>query len=309
MKDVSQKDRELNLPLSTRAGEKPRLQIGNSTWEPGTVAMIGGPCTVESRAQVLEIASAVKDAGGFMLRGGIFKPLTFPYGDPLARPDRGESEEGYDRSKLLAKSDMLATAERRLGYLKEAGERTGLPVVSEILYADTVDLMSPYVDMFQVGYRHMFNMDMIEALARSGKPILLKRHYGESLRSLLGVVEHFFVRGKTNLAVCERGVATSHTHNTHSRAIFDIQVIPAIAEQAPTVPIFADPSHSTFTRSFVAPISLAAVAAGADGLLIDVHGDPETAWVDPLQALNYKAFAKLVRDAEKVAAVIGKRLA
>ena len=138
--------------------------------------------------------------------------------------------------------------------MKEAGEKYGLPVVSEILYADSMEMMSEYVDMFQVGYRHMFNMDLIEALSKSDKPVLLKRHYGESLRSLLGVGEHFEARGKHDIAFCERGVVSAHTHNVESQAIIDIQAIPALKEYAPSVLLLLIPatrlSAGTMSRRF-----------------------------------------------------------
>ena len=252
----------------------------------------------------MDIAKNIKECGATMLRGGVFKPLTFPYGEPLGRPDAGTGQPDPDRFKILDKNELYKNAERRLGFLKEAGEKYGLPVVSEILYADSVAMMSKYVDMFQIGYRHMFNMDLIEALSKSNKPLLLKRHYGESLRSLLGVGEHFEARGKHDLAFCERGVAVPHTHNVESRAVIDIQAISALKEYAPSVPVFVDPSHATFRRHYVASVSRAAIAAGADGLLIEVHSDPEKAWVDPLQALNYGDFAKLVKDSEQIKKII-----
>lgn len=306
MKDISVNDLKNNIPLISRKNFKRVIKAGTRLISGDRLNIIAGPCTVESRAQIFEIAKNIKDAGADMLRGGVFKPLTFPYGEPLARPDSGEDLPEPDRFKILSKSKLYQNAKRRLSYLKEAGVKYKLPVVSEILYADSVKLMSQYIDMFQVGYRHMFNMDLIEALAKSDKPVILKRHYGESLRSLLGVGEHFEARGKHNIVFCERGVAVPHTHNVESRAIIDIQAIPALKEYAPSVPVFVDPSHATFRRSYVAPVSRAAVASGADGLLIEVHSEPEKAWVDPLQSLGFKDFAKLVKEVKAIARVIGK---
>lgn len=308
MKDISQNDLKNNIPLITRKDCKREINAGNVALSQDKITIIAGPCTVESRAQIMDIAKNIKDCGATMLRGGIFKPLTFPYGEPLAKPDADSKEIAPDRFKIFSKAEISKTAERRLSYLKEAGEKYGLPVVSEILYADSVKMMSQYVDMFQIGYRHMFNMDLIEALSKSDKPVLLKRHYGESLRSLLGVGEHFEARGKHDIAFCERGVVSAHTHNVESRAIIDIQAIPALKEYAPSVLLFVDPSHSTFRRDYVAPVSRAAIAAGADGLLIEVHPDPSNAWVDPLQALNYKDFAKLVQEIKAIAKILGKSL-
>jgi 3-deoxy-7-phosphoheptulonate synthase len=154
----------------------------------------------------------------------------------------------------------------------------------------------------------MFNMDLIEALSQSKKPILLKRHYGESLRALLGVGEHFEARGKKEIVFCERGVAVPHTHNPESRAILDIQSIPALNEYAPTVPVIVDPSHACFRRLYVPPLARAAIACGADGLLIEVHPNPESAWVDPLNSINYQAFERLMKEIQGIAAVLGKSM-
>ena len=300
MKDISQSDIENNIPLVCRSDFKREVKAGGVVIGGDELTIMAGPCTVEGKSQIFEIAKGVKDAGANMMRGGVFKPLTFPYGDPLGQPDSDSGKPEGDRMKVLTKKEQFQAAEKRFGYLKEAGEKYGLPVVSEIVYADSLKMMEPYVDMFQVGYRHMFNMDLIIALAATKKPVLLKRHYGESLRSLLGVAEHFEVRGKHNFAFCERGVSVPHTHNVDSRAILDIQVIPAIKEYAPSVPIIIDPSHSTFKRSYVAAVSRAAIAAGADGLLIEVHSTPEQAWVDPLQALGLSDFGKLVKEIEAI---------
>jgi 3-deoxy-7-phosphoheptulonate synthase len=308
VKDISVNDLKNNLPLISRRDYERRIMVKGRTLSQNKISIIAGPCTVESRKQIMDIAKNIKQAGATMLRGGVFKPLTFPYGEPLARPDAGSELPEPDRFKIIGKKELYQNAERRLGYLKEAGEKYDLPVVSEILYADSLKLMSRYVDMFQVGYRHMFNMDLIETLASSEKPILLKRHYGESLRSLLGVGEHFEARGKHDLVFCERGVVSPHTHNLESRAIIDIQAICALKEYAPSVLVFVDPSHATFRRDYVAPVARAAIAAGADGLLIEVHPQPEKAWIDPLQSLDYSAFEKLVKDVEAIAKILGKSL-
>jgi 3-deoxy-7-phosphoheptulonate synthase len=300
MKDISTKDIENNIPLVCRKDFKREVKAGNVVIGGDGLTIMAGPCTIESRSQIFEVAKVVKDAGADMLRGGIFKPLTFPYGDPIGQPDADSDESARDREKILSKSELFKFAERRLAYFKEAGEKYGLPIISEILYADSLEMMSQYVDMFQIGYRHMFNMDLIEALSKTDKPIMIKRHYGESLRSLLGVAEHFEARGKHNFVFCERGVSVPHTHNVESRTTLDIQAIPALKEYAPSVPVIIDPSHSTFKRSYVAAMSRAAIAAGADGLLIEVHPDPEHAWVDPLQSLGFSDFKKLMLQIKEI---------
>lgn len=308
MKDISANDLSNNISLSTRQDFDRQIKLGPHRVGGKDVIIIAGPCTVESRSQIFDTAARVKDAGAHALRGGIFKPLTFPYGDPIGQVDRDQEGESPDRRTIIPTKQLFDLAERRFEYFKEAGDNYGLPIVSEILYADSLEMMYPYVDMFQIGYRHMFNMDLIEALSKTDKPLLLKRHYGESLRSLLGVAEHFDARGKTNYAVCERGIVVPHTHNVDSRAILDIQAIPALKEYAPSIPVIADPSHSTFKRSYVSAMSRAAIAAGADGLLIEVHPTPEKAWVDPLQALDYDAFSELMKQLQGIAGIIGRSL-
>ena len=306
MKDITPNDLKNNIPLISRRDFDRIIKVGDYILNKKKITVIAGPCTVESKNQIMDIAKHIKDCGATMLRGGVFKPLTFPYGEPLARPDSDSNLPEPDRFKILSKKELFQNAERRLGYLKEAGARYNLPVVSEILYSDSLTIMEKYIDMFQIGYRHMFNMDLIESLSKSKKPILLKRHYGESLRSLLGVAEHFEARGKHDIVFCERGVSVPHTHNPESRAIIDIQAIPALKEYAPTVPVLVDPSHATFKRSYVENISLAAIAGGADGLLVEVHPEPERAWVDPLNAIDYKAFEKLMKKISALAKVFDK---
>ncbi|MDD5258635.1 MAG: 3-deoxy-7-phosphoheptulonate synthase [bacterium] len=307
MKDISQNDLQNNIPLVSRKDYQREIKVKDINLGGDKIVLMAGPCTVESRTQIFEVAKGVKEAGATMLRGGIFKPLTFPYGDPIGAADSDTTEKSKDRKEIMPKKELFQRAEKRFAYFKEAGEKYGLPIISEIVYADSLPMMSKYVDMFQIGYRHMFNMDLIEALCATDKPVMIKRHYGESLRSLLGVGEHFEARGKHNFVFCERGIVAPHTHNVESRAIIDIQAIPALKEYAPSVPVFVDPSHATFKRSYVAAISRAAIAAGANGLLIEVHPNPEKAWVDPLQALNFKDFAILAQQLEEISKIISKR--
>ena len=166
MKDISDSDIKNNLPLVTKQGPKRKVQVGGVTISGEDITMMAGPCTIEGRDQVFKIAEAVKQAGAHILRGGAFKPLTFPYGDPLLQPDANSGEPPVDRMKLLAKGDLFKAAEKRLAYLKEAGKEFDMPVISEITYAESLDMMEEYVDMYQIGYRHMFNMDLIEAVCR-----------------------------------------------------------------------------------------------------------------------------------------------
>jgi len=172
MKDISQNDIQNNIPLVTREEFDRDVDVNGLKIGGKRLTIMAGPCTVESRTQIFEIAKAVKEAGAHMMRGGVFKPLTFPYGDPIGVGDADTDEPSKDRMEIIAKNELYQKAEKRFGYFKEAGEKYGLPIISEILYADSVDMLSKYVDMFQIGYRHMFNMDLVEAIAKTEKPFI-----------------------------------------------------------------------------------------------------------------------------------------
>jgi 3-deoxy-7-phosphoheptulonate synthase len=226
---------------------------------------------------VIEIAEHVKAAGAQMLRGGAFKPLTFPY--------RNEK--------------MMELGEEGLRYLAEARERTGLPVVTEVMDVRKVDVVAEYADVLQIGARNMQNFPLLEAVGRKRKPVLLKRHFGCSLRDWLGAAEYILYSDNPDVILCERGIAVPHTHQPSSRSIVDIQVVPA-AHEMTHLPVLVDPSHSTFRRPYVAPIARAAAAVGADGIIIDVHPRPDEAAVDPLQALDYASFASLAGQLRRI---------
>lgn len=285
MKDISEKDLENNLRLVAKQQPDHRtiVKVGPVEIGGNKVVVIAGPCAVESEEQVIEIAAQVKQAGAAILRGGAFKPLTFPY--------RNEK--------------MFELRERGLAYLKEAGKKAGLPVVSEVMDVRLVQTVADYVDMIQIGARSMQNFPLLEEVAKTGKPVLLKRHPGASLRDWLGAAEYFLYHGNHQVVLCERGIAAPHTHQLTSRFIVDLQVVPA-AHEYTHLPVIVDASHSTFRREYVAPIARGAVAVGADGLLLDVHPVPEKAAVDPLQALNYQAFARLMQDVKGIASVLGR---
>jgi len=285
MKDVSPQDLDGNLRLAARRRPDHRTLVKVGPVEIGgsRIVTMAGPCAVESEEQVIEIAAQVKQAGAAILRGGAFKPLTFPY--------RNEK--------------MFELRERGLAYLKEAGRRAGLPVVSEVVDVRLVQTVADYADMIQIGSRSMQNFPLLEEVAKTGKPVLLKRHYGASLRDWLGAAEYLLYYGNPNVVLCERGIAAPHTHQPTSRFIVDLQVVPAVHEYT-HLPVIVDASHATFRREYVAPIARGAVAVGADGLLLDVHPVPEKAAVDPLQALDYQAFASLMEDVKGIAAVLGR---
>ena len=249
------------------------------------IVIIAGPCAVESQEQVLDIAKNVKKSGARVLRGGAFKPLTFPY--------RNEK--------------MNELREKGIEYLSNAGKKFGMPTVSEIMDPRHVDLFSD-IDMLQIGARNMQNFSLLEEAAKSKKPILLKNHPGASLRDWLGAAEYFLYHGNKNVVLCQRGIVAPFTNNPNSRFIPDILSIIQLKKKFSHLPVIFDPSHSTFERMYVGDIAKAAIAAGADGIIIDIHPDPPNAMVDPLQALNYDSFNKLMKELRDVAKAVGRDL-
>ena len=287
MKDISPDDLKQNLKLVAKRDASHRTQVRVKSQVIGgeQFVVMAGPCAVEGREQVLDVAERVKAMGAHLLRGGAFKPLTFPY-----------------RS-----ARMFELGEDGLRFLREAGDRTGLPVVTEVMDPRLVETAARYADMLQVGARNMQNFPLLKAVAKAGKPVLLKRHFGASLRDWLGAAEYLLHGGNPNVVLCERGITAPHTHAPTSRFIVDLQVVLA-AQEYTHLPVIVDPSHATFRRHYVAPVARAALAIGADGILIDVHPTPEEAAVDPLQALNYDAFGQLMQELEAIAPAVGRRV-
>lgn len=282
MKDLSEQDLRNNIPLSVRKGpdHKTTVGVGGHAIGGPELTIIAGPCAVESHDQVIEIAEQVKKAGAQLLRGGAFKPLTFPY-----------------RS---AKTFELR--EKGLEMLAEARRVVGLPVVTEVMESKYVKLVADCADVLQIGARNMQNFPLLVEVAQTGKPVLLKRHFGCSLRDWLGAAEYILANGNPHVILCERGIVAPHTHQPSSRFIVDLQVVPA-AQEYTHLPIIVDASHATFRRAYVSPVARAAVAIGADGVMVDVHPRPEEAAVDPLQALNYQAFGRLAEDLRAIARI------
>jgi 3-deoxy-7-phosphoheptulonate synthase len=287
MKDISDSDLKERIPLAAKKGEDHRstVRVGEVVIGGDRAVVMAGPCAVESEDQVLEIAQRVKQAGAAILRGGAYKPLTFPY--------RSES--------------FFELREVGLKYLAKAGKAAGLPVVTEVMDARLVEIVAEHADILQIGARNMQNFPLLEEAAKTKKPIMLKRHFGCSLRDWLGAAEYVLYGGNPNVILCERGVVAPHTHALTSRFIVDIQAIPAVKEYS-HLPVVVDPSHSTFKRKYVAPVARAAIAAGADGIIIDVHPVPEKAAVDPLQALSYESFNVLMHELRGIAHVMGRSI-
>jgi 3-deoxy-7-phosphoheptulonate synthase len=241
------------------------------------LAIIAGPCSVESRSQLLEVAYAVKEAGATLLRGGAFKPRSSPY------TFQGLGVEGLE---LLA----------------EARELTGLGIVTEVMAPDKVELVAQYTDVLQIGARNMQNYPLLQAVGRAAKPVLLKRGMMSTIDELLMSAEYILAGGNYDVMLCERGI---RTFETYTRNTTDINAIPAL-KQLSHLPVIGDPSHSTGRWQLVAPIARAMVAAGADGLMIEVHHDPEHALSDGAQSLKPERFAQLVHEARRIAEAVGR---
>ena len=244
------------------------------------VVVMAGPCAVESRDQILETARRVSAAGATVLRGGAFKPRTSPYSF------QGLGEEGL---RLLA----------------EAREETGLAIVTEALDPEGVGLVAEYADIIQIGARNMQNYSLLRAAGRAGKPVLLKRGMSATIKELLLAAEYIVVEGEPRVMLCERGV---RNFDTHARNLFDLTAVVTVKELS-HLPIIADPSHGTGARSKVGPMARAAVAAGADGLIIEVHPEPSEAVSDGAQSLMPEQFDALMGELETIAGAIGRSIA
>jgi 3-deoxy-7-phosphoheptulonate synthase len=250
--------------------EKTVVKVGKLSIGDSQFVVMAGPCSVETREQILKSAEIVKAAGAQMLRGGAFKPRTSPYSF------QGLEEEGL---KLLA----------------EAREKTGLPFVTEVITPADVHLVAEYADMLQIGARNMQNYVLLKEVGRIKKPVLLKRGMSNTLKELLMSAEYIMSQGNYNVVLCERGI---RTFEDYTRNTCDLSAVPALKELS-HLPVIVDPSHGTGVRSLIAPVSKAAVAVGADGLIIEVHPNPEAAYSDGAQSLMPKQFDKLMEEVRK----------
>lgn len=243
------------------------------------LAVMAGPCAVESRDQILNTARLVKMAGGTVLRGGAYKPRTSPYSF------QGLGEEGL---RLLA----------------EAREETGLPVITELTDPRKIDLFCEYADIIQVGARNMQNFVLLMEIGLSGHPVLLKRSPSSKIEDLLLAAEYIIKEGNRNIILCERGIST---FETYTRNTLDLSAVAAL-KKLTHLPVVVDPSHSVGIASLIPPMALAAVASGADGLLIEIHPNPNAALVDGPQSLDFETFSSLMGRIRKVAQAIGKEV-
>jgi len=273
-KDVTESDLISKFPLCAKKNKNHFSSFDVAGVKFGKdLVIFAGPNMVESRDLILDVAKNVKNSGAHFLRGGAFKPLTFPY-----------RSEKYNE-----------TREDGIKWLGEAKEKYGIPIITEIMEEKYLDLVCDVADILQIGSRNMQNFPLITACAKTKKPIMIKRHYGSSLRDWLGAAEYVLVEGNEKVILCERGVSVPHTHRATSRFLLDLQVVPA-AKELTHLPIVVDPSHATFWRPWVRAMALASIAAGADGIMLEVHPDPENSAVDPLQPIDYQEFSMLMRD-------------
>jgi len=256
------------------------FQLDGVTVGAGNVVIIAGPCAVEDRALLLETAHAVREAGAHLLRGGAFKPRTSPY------TFQGMGEEGLE---LLA----------------EARQATGMPIVTEVMEPEKVKLVSEYADVLQIGARNMQNYALLHAAGASQKPVLLKRGMSATVEELLMAAEYILSHDNRRIILCERGI---RTFETATRNTTDINAIPVLKAQT-HLPAFLDPSHSTGYWEYVSAIALAGIAAGADGLMIEVHPDPQRALSDGMQSLKPERFAHLMSQVTALCSALGRRLA
>ncbi len=266
--------------LASRGYQKENtvIKIGNVTIGSNEIVTIAGPCAVESEKQIMTIAKIVKDAGAKILRGGAFKPRTSPYSF------QGIGEEG-------------------LKLLRKAGDEFGLAVITEVMDPGRIELIYKYTDIFQLGSRNMQNFPLLRELGKVDKPVMIKRGMSATIDEWLMAAEYILTSGNENVMVCERGI---RTFETSTRNTFDLSAVPVIHQRS-HLPIIADPSHATGIRDKVIPMARAAVAAGTDGLMIEVHNDPSSAMSDGPQALLPEQFKELMTQVRKIAEVIGRK--
>ena len=286
-KDISEEDMKTKFPLVAKKypDHKSSFNISNVNFGGDLIPIFAGPNMVESEELIIETAKSIKKSGAHFLRGGAFKPLTFPY--------RGKK--------------YTETREKGIDWLAKAKNIAGIPIITEVMEEKFLPLIAEVADIIQIGSRNMQNYPFLTAVAKTGKPIMLKRHYGSSLRDWLGAAEYILIEGNEKVILCERGVSVPHTHRATSRFLLDLQVVPA-AKEITHLPIIVDPSHATFWRPWVKSMALAGIASGADGIMVEVHPDPSNAAVDPLQPIDFKEFRSLCKSMDDVAKALGRKV-
>ena len=253
------------------------IQVGNVKIGGGHFCVFAGPCAIESRDQIMESAEKVKAAGAHMLRGGAFKPRTSPYAF------QGMEEEG-------------------LKLMREAGDKFDMPIITEVMAVEQIPVVEKYADMFQIGARNMQNYGLLRAIGKTRKPVFLKRGMASTINEFLMSAEYIISEGNPDVIMCERGI---RTFETETRNTLDIQAVPVLKKYT-HLPVVIDPSHSTGHWDLVPPMAKAAVAAGADGIMVEVHPHPEVAMSDGQQSLTPEHFANLMKELKPFIEIVGK---
>lgn len=255
------------------------VQVGDITFGGSDIAIIAGPCSVESKEQIHNIAEETKRLGAHILRGGAYKPRTSPY-------------------------EFQGLRETGLQLLAQAREKTGMSVVTEVLSPELVDVVSEYADMLQIGARNMQNYELLKAVGRTNKPVLLKRGMSATIEEFLLAAEYILVSGNENVILCERGI---RTFETATRNTLDLSAV-ALLKQVTHLPVIVDPSHASGRNKLVLPLAKAAIAVGADGIMVEVHHQPENALSDGDQSLDLEMFADMMAELYKLASVLDRSI-
>jgi 3-deoxy-7-phosphoheptulonate synthase len=256
------------------------IEVGTVKIGGPDVVIMAGPCSVEGREQIIEHAQAVKEAGAHILRGGAYKPRSSPY-------------------------SFQGLGVKGLEYLAEAREITGLPVITEVMTVEALPGVVEYADILQIGARNMQNYGLLQAVGKTNRPVMLKRGLSGTIEELLMCAEYIASNGNYNVMLCERGI---RTYETATRNTFDLNAVPVLKQRS-HLPVIADPSHGTGYREYVPAMSRAAVAAGADALILEVHPDPDNAVSDGRQSLDIQEFAKLVVSLRRIAEAVDRKVA
>ena len=285
-KDISDEDLKTKFPLSSSINSKKIVEISKDISFGGeNVPFIAGPNVVENKDLMFKCCEILEKSKIKCLRGGIYKPLTFPY----------RSEKYFE------------AGDEGIRILEEVKKNFDVIIFTEILEEKKLNLVKDVIDVIQIGARNMQNFPLITAAAKTKKPILLKRHFGSSIRDLLGSAEYALLEKNEKVILCERGVSAPHTHRASSRFLLDLQAIPAIKDNS-CLPVISDPSHACFWHEWVKPLTLGSIATGADGIMIEFHENPRESAVDPLQAIDFKEFEDLIKNSQRVANAIDKKI-
>jgi|TARA_Y100000294_G_scaffold177753_1_gene204628 3-deoxy-7-phosphoheptulonate synthase len=285
-KDISDEDLKSKFPLTSSLNKKKIIKITDDIlFAEDTCPIIAGPNTVENKDMMFRCAETLEKKKIKLMRGGIYKPLTFPY-----------------RSKKF-----FELGDEGLKILEAVKKNFDVLIVSEIMESEKIPLMIDCVDIFQIGARNMQNYPLITKVAKQKKPLIIKRHFGSSIRDLMGSAEYALIEKNENVILCERGISVPHTHRSSSRFLLDLQAIPAIKDNS-CLPIISDPSHASFWHKWVPSLSLASLAVGANGLMLETHPDPRNAAVDPLQSISFDEFSDLIDKLRELGKVLNKKI-